>query len=62
MDQMNAVAFLSWMKREPYEKTGPAEVWIASSQTGLEKCQCIVHLSILADGSALSPPLIFRDG
>ena len=37
MDRMNAVAFLSWMKREPYEKTGPAEVWIASSQTGLEK-------------------------
>ena len=43
-----------------YEKTGASEVWIASGQSGLEKRQCTVHLTIFADGSALPALLIFR--
>ena len=44
-----------------YEKTGADEVWIVSGQSGLEKRQCIVQLTIFANGSALSPLQIFRD-
>ena len=43
-----------------YEKTGASEVWIASGQSGLEKRQCTVQLTIFADGSALPALLIFR--
>ena len=43
-----------------YKKTGADEVWIASGQSGLEKHQCTVQLTIFVDGSALSPLLIFR--
>ena len=36
-----------------YEKNGADEVWIASGQSGLEKRQCTVQLTIFADGKAL---------
>ena len=43
-----------------YDKVGPKEVWIASGQSGLEKRQCTVQLTMFADGSTLRPFIIFR--
>ena len=43
-----------------YDKVGAKEVWIASGQSGLEKRQCTVQLTVFADGSTLPPLIIFR--
>ena len=43
-----------------YEMTGADKVWIASGQSGLEKFQCNIQLTIFANGSALPPLLIFH--
>ena len=42
-----------------YQKTGANEVWIASGQSGLERRQCAVKLTIFADRSILLTLLIF---
>ena len=44
-----------------YEKIGVDEVWIASGKPGLGKRQCTAQLTIFANGSALTPFLIFRE-
>ena len=43
-----------------YDKVGAKEVWIASGQSGLEKRQCTVQLTVFADGGTLPPLNIFR--
>ena len=43
-----------------YDKKGAAEVWIASGQSGLEKHQCTIQLTVFADEKTLPPLIIFR--
>ena len=47
--------------KKTYEKRDAEEVWSATGQSGLEKRQCTVQLTIFADGSTL-PPLIISRG
>ena len=42
-----------------YDKRGAEELWIASDQSGLEKPQCAIPLTVFADGKTLSPLIIF---
>ena len=43
-----------------YDKTDAKEVWVSSRQSGLDKRQCTIQLTIFADGSTLPPLFIFR--
>ena len=42
------------------DKKESEEVWIASGQSGLEKRQCIIQLTMFADGKTPPPLIIFR--
>ena len=42
-----------------YDKKGDKEVWIASDQSGLEKRQCTIQLTVFADDKTLPPVIIF---
>ena len=42
------------------DKKGAKEVWVATSQSGLDKLQCAAQLTIFGNGDVLPPLIIFR--
>lgn len=44
-----------------FENNGASKVSIARGQSGLEKRQCTVRLTIFADGITLPPLLVFME-
>ena len=42
-----------------YDMKGAEELWIASDQSGLEKPQCAIQLTVFADGKTLLLLIIF---
>ena len=52
----------SFSQGPTYETTNSSSVWVRSAQSGLDKCQCTVQLTIFADGKPRVKPLIIFRG
>ena len=45
-----------------YEGKGASSVWVQGGNSGLDKCQCTVQLTLFADGIPLVMPLVLFRG
>ena len=56
----NTLALLE--DRRTYDVKGADEVWSVTAQSGLDKRECTIQLTVFADGNTRLPPLIIFKG